>query len=175
MLVSGCNDCEPSDCVNGSCADQTCQCDDGYLGQDCSIQQKPKAIRITRVELEELPDEPFEAQIWDDDTSTAKAYLPDVVLQIRVGTSQDLTFTSVERFSDTEERDFVFDEMMNVRLDEPFQDFRLTVSDLDLPKPTPIYSMIISGYYSPTGGFPEVVSGTDSNGAIYTVFLNYEF
>tara|TARA_B110000046_G_scaffold107291_1_gene114684 strand:+ start:2438 stop:2995 length:558 start_codon:yes stop_codon:yes gene_type:complete len=173
-ILAGCGNCESTNCENGACDGRTCVCEDGYVGQSCELQAKPKAIRITRVELSELPDEPFESRVWDDDTSTAKANLPDVVLQVRLGTSQNLTFTSIERFPDTDERAFVFDRNMDFKIENIFPELRLTVADLDIPKPTPIYSIIVSGYYNPVNGFPEIISGEDENGAEYVLHLEYD-
>tara|TARA_B110000046_G_scaffold114855_1_gene122036 strand:+ start:151 stop:708 length:558 start_codon:yes stop_codon:yes gene_type:complete len=173
-LLSACGNCESTDCDEGSCDGRVCACDEGYVGQSCELQAKPKTIRITRVELNDLPDEAFEAQVWDDDTSTAQAHLPDVVLQVRLGTSQELTFKSTERFPDSDQRSFVFYKNMNFKIEVVFPELRLSVADLDIPKPTAIYSIIVSGYYSPVNGFPETITGKDENGAEYTIYLEYD-
>ena len=76
---------------------------------------------------------PLKSRVWDDDTSTARANLPDVMLQVRLGTSQDLTFTSIERFPDTEARAFVFERNMDFKIENVFPELRLTVADLDIP------------------------------------------
>jgi len=173
-MLTSCRDCDLTSCENGSCDDQVCSCDDGYVGDNCEIQAKPNSIRVTRIEFENLPDEPFESRVWDEDTSTATAYLPDVILQVRLETSQDLLFTSTERFSNTNERSFIFDENMNFSIEEQYVEMRLTIADLDLPKPTPIYAIIVAGYYSPINGFPEMIEGEDENGATYKLYLEYE-
>ena len=173
-ILTSCGNCESTDCDNGDCDGRACVCEDGYVGQSCDSQAKPNAIRITRVELNELPDKPFESRVWDDDTSTAKANLPDVILQVRLGTSQDLIFTSIDRFPDTEARAFVFERNMDFKIENVFPELRLTVADLDIPKPTPIYSIIVSGYYNPVNGFPEMITRKDENGAEYTLYLEYD-
>jgi len=174
VALVGCRDCDLTNCDKGSCEEKVCKCEEGYVGDNCELQAKPNAIRITRIEIENLPDAPFESRIWDDDTSTASAYLPDVVLQVRLETSQDLLFTSTERYSNTNERSFIFKENMNFSIKHQYVEMRFTIADLDVPKPTPIYAIIVPGYYSPINGFPEWVEGEDENGATYKVFLEYE-
>ncbi len=121
-----------------------------------------------------MPDEPFESRVWDDDISTAKTNLPDVILQVRLGTSQDLIFNSIERFPDTEARAFVFERNMDFKIENVFPELRFTLADLDIPKSTPIYYIIVSSYYNPVNGFPEMITGKDENGAEYVLYLEYD-
>jgi len=153
--------------------EQRCLCDEGYLGSECNIQAKPKAIHITSIELENVPEEVLEL-VWDDDTSTATAYLPDIHLQVRLGTSQDILFSSNERYFDSKETEYVFKQNMDVKVSDFYPELRITLADLDVPKPEPVYSFNVAGYYTPVGGFPEMIEGTDPNGVAFKISLRYD-
>jgi hypothetical protein len=168
-----CDPCNRLDCVHGTCENRSCQCDEGYLGTECSVQAKPERITIVGMHFENLPDEVFGDVKWDDDTTTNKSYLPDVIMQLRFGTSQDVVFTSVERYMNAEAFEFVFDDAMNIHVSGAFPELRLTLADLDLPAPTKMYVMEVAGYYSPVRGFPTSFRYEDKSGASVVLDLVY--
>lgn len=173
LLLAACDPCNRLDCVNGSCDDKRCQCDEGYLGTECDVQAKPNQITIVGMRFENLPSDIFGDVKWDEDTTTNVAYLPDVMLQLRFGTSQDVVFASVERYMNSEEFAFVFDDAMNIPVSNAFPELRLTLADLDLPAPTKMYVMEVAGYYSPVRGFPSTFSYEDKKGARVELDLKY--
>jgi hypothetical protein len=173
LMFVGCNDCGIENCQNGECVEQRCLCDEGFLGSECNIQTKPRAIHITAIELENVPEDVLNLE-WDDDTTTASAYLPDIHLQVRLGTSQDILFSSSERYFDSKEPDYVFERNMDVKVSDFYPELRITLADLDVPKPEPVYSFNVVGYYTPVGGFPEMIEGTDPNGVVFRISLEYD-
>lgn len=172
-MFASCDQCDPTECTNGACEERVCVCEDGYLGQRCDLQAKPESITITEVRIENVPEALFTSKVWDDDTSTSIAKFPDVILQMRMGTSQDLLFTSRERYFDTKETSFVFDDNVKAEIVGDYPELRMTLADLDVPKPEPIYVIVVKDIYSPIARFPETLEGVDENGVGYFLRLEY--
>jgi hypothetical protein len=170
----GCDPCNRLNCEYGVCEDKSCKCDVGYLGDECETKSAPKNIIVTMVSIESLPEEIFGLKKWDDDTTTSTAYLADVMLQVRLGTADKDVFTSVERYPDSKETAFVFKESMRIKVPNPFPEIRLTLSDLDELKPTKMYSITVSNYYSPFGDFPETFEMENEDGVMVLIHLSYE-
>ncbi|GAB5538068.1 MAG: hypothetical protein Salg2KO_01710 [Salibacteraceae bacterium] len=137
------------------------------------MQNEPEAVIITSITIANLPEAIFVDQTWDEDTTTATAYRPDVMLQVRLGTSQDILFTSIERYPDSDSTRFVFDEQMRIVISDGFPELRLTLADLDEPKPEVMYAINVPGYYRPTGGFPETFTGRDEDDVTYVLEFDY--
>lgn len=174
LLGGACSDCtDAEDCVHGYCESRQCICDDGYLGNTCDIQAKPKAIVIHRISVYGLPAQIMSSS-WDEDTTSSISHYGDVMLQLRKGNESELFFTSSERFMNTSATAFTFERDMNIRLEDEFPKLAFTIADLDEPAPEPIHAISVTGYYQPSGGFPDSVTVIDNAGVMLSMHLKYE-
>ncbi|MEZ4721091.1 MAG: hypothetical protein R2813_04345 [Flavobacteriales bacterium] len=173
FAIGSCDPCKDVSCDHGICVDGGCKCELGYVGDQCELQNKPEAIIITSVHIENVPSTVLGAK-WDNDTTSKKAFLPDVMLQVRFGTSQDEAFNSIETYYDNELNSFTFKEGMKIRVPDIFPELRFTLADLDYDQRVPMYAIIAVGYYDPVGGFPEEFQMTNEDGATLLMKMSYE-
>jgi hypothetical protein len=175
VFLASCDRCKNTICENGECERGFCKCPEAYVGDACEIQNRPETITLTRVEFTDLPEEIFINRKWDSDTSTANAFRPDVMLQIKLGNNTDEIFNSVERYPDAELTEFAFGEQMRVKISDGFPALNFHLADLDSDGPEFMYNVQVLGYYTPTNGFPSEVSGQNEDGAKSTLYLEYQY
>lgn len=173
IFMASCDSCKDVSCDNGTCEEGGCKCELGYVGDRCELQNKPEAIIITSVQITDIPSTVLGAK-WDNDTTSKKAFLPDVMLQVRFGTSQEEAFNSIETYYDNEMNSFTFKEGMKIRVPDIFPELRFTLADLDYDQRVPMYSITAVGYYNPVGGFPEEFEMTNEDGATLLMKMSYE-
>lgn len=164
--------CEGVECENGGyCEGGNCICPQGYEGAECENQIEPSLIRITSIEVSEIP----EADIftWDysiDDTG------PDIYVEILYGNGDLIHWSEVvynvtlySSYSHT----FHFSPPVIVNDINGTHIFRLRDEDLG-EEDDHLGGVQTSGLYHPSNDFPPYIS-TGGGLVAFKVSLEYEW
>lgn len=165
LTLTSCSESDPCDdivCVNGECINGNCDCDTGYTGSDCSVEQTPSTIDII-LTLNSCPGVGVGGAPWDLLDG------PDIFLEFNAEGGGDYTRTQT-RLNHNCIDPIVFE---SVKLRFPQLRYNFTLIDED-NLANDIMGQFTFVPYESGGGFPPR-SVFDNSGFEFTLDFNYNF
>jgi len=171
FAASGCEEdpvdpCETTICLNdGYCANGDCVCPDGYTAADCSQQETPDKIRITKIVVTKFP-------ATDDGAGWDLTSGPDIYPELMLG--NETIYSSSDFYQNADpSNNYTFDLSPDVNIDEPNDKYIIRLYDFDDFDPDDFMGGIEFTPYSSSNEFPDVLFLNAGGAVAFNLHLEY--
>ncbi|MEP7195413.1 MAG: hypothetical protein ABI851_02770 [Saprospiraceae bacterium] len=150
-----------------TCTDAGCDCYPGYIGPDCTEQETPSHMTITKVELISLP---YRTTFEDWDMTNGADIYPSLSL------ANTKIWESPSQYENAE-RGLKYEFIPNpvILIIEPLSKYSISLYDRDEFDPDDLMGEINFTPYSSTGGFPVTKTIEDLSGLSFRLTFTYLF
>ncbi len=170
LIFNGCekDPCEATICNNGGyCANGDCVCPEGFKGADCSQQETPTKIRITKIEVTGFPATDGGGAGWDLISGA------DILPVISRGT--DFVWTSPVYFEDANPSSvYSYTDGLPFDITSPQDRYTISLYDYDTIDDDDFMGGVIFTPYFNTNKFPETMDlSVDGSDVSFKIHLSY--
>lgn len=168
LILHSCGDkCRNVDCVNGTCDEGECLCDERWNGTNCDEQITPTSIKIIEFNVKQHPETRPNGGQWD--------LISDAELMISLWQNNEIIYSSGYYTNVSEFAAYPFIPMEELAINDLGSVLTIELLDFDDILDQEIMSTNDFEIYSSTNKFPTSIVIDDSNGTEVEVALEYEF
>lgn len=158
--------CEGIICINGgTCANGECNCPEGYTGSDCSQQDTPDKIRISRIDITRFPATDNGAG-WDLTSG------PDIYPELSIGSVTLYSASNFYQNADPSDN-YTFDLSPAVDMEDPNDQYTIRLFDYDDFDPDDLMGGINFTPYSSDNEFPSEIDLDAGGDVAFTLHVTY--
>jgi hypothetical protein len=159
--------CDGVTCLNGgNCVNGHCDCPEGYTGSDCSNQDTPSKILISKVKVTKFPtyNNGSDWDIWSAG--------PDIYIALWDGSSY--IYVSQNFFEDADPTsDYTFNISPALDLSDVLKQYQIVLFDYDSTSDDEFMGGVSLYPYSNTGGFPTTLYIDGGGSVAFEMTISY--
>lgn len=167
-VISGCkkDPCETTVCQNdGYCANGDCVCPEGFTGADCSQQETPDKIRITKIEITRF-------QATDNGAGWDLSSGPDIYPELSKGSTNLYSASTFYQNADPSSN-YSFDLNPAIDIVSPNDQYTIRLYDFDDFDADDFMGGINFTPYSSNNGFPNTINLDAGGDVSFTLYVDY--
>ncbi len=161
--------CESTVCSNGGyCANGDCVCPEGYMGADCSKQETPSQIRVSKIVVTSFPATDDNGAGWDLTSG------PDIYPVLYK--NGDIIYSSPTHFPNANPSlDYTFEISPSAIIEAPNDEYAIRLFDFDDIDTDDFMGGILFTPYSSSNKFPTELNLNAGGSVTFKLTLSYSW